>query len=585
MVDRDGRQVVLCTWSRRSPTLDLDVAYLEEKPEKGKDEKGEDKSAGIKKDPKSPDYSQPVRPALYSKIKKHKTSDTDFYMSPIWPEKEECDTFVKKVPDARNLTTVYLSPENKGFEVKALLTEAQGLEKQGEHPLPWYPPVCVPLLELPDGSIDQDRLKAVSYEERSRIPLKYNDPSMRPILQSHVNDGSVTEEEVGQRILTALKQNIGPQWILYNLAGLYWRIIGNNYHGIECIRRSIRLSPPQYRDIPLVNLGNILYRYGRYQDAIAVMWDALTVSDAEPSTHFLMGHLLWATQNFTGAAHHYQEALSADPDYVPALDAVRAMKCYLKFHYAAQSAAPPAPPQDKYGGSGSSGSNCHQKQQAETESVVICKSENNEDKCIIETRMRNRVSDCNGHCTQTCTITPIRMDGCSPEANIESTLSQCGGKNGKQFSTDQDDMFFSTDFTSKLDEVSDYYERKGLCEGDECSHLRVQCVLPMSTHSGLIAHVITPPKLFVRPVAYHAAQCLQGSQRPHTKLEYVDGTIRPHLIFLQVSPSEMQVDAEDCVIFNDGSKSAGCSREEFRTYRRKEMKGFVTNNKDVMDLY
>lgn len=37
-----------------------------------------------------------------------------------------------------------------------------------------------------------------------------------------------------------------------------------------------------------------------------------------------------------------------------------------------------------------------------------------------------------------------------------------------------------------------------------------QCLLPMTTHSGLIAHVITPPKLFVRPVAYHAAQCPVG---------------------------------------------------------------------------
>ncbi|KAK3803342.1 hypothetical protein RRG08_058199, partial [Elysia crispata] len=441
MVDRDGRQVVLCTWSRRSPTLDFDFAYLDENSDKRKEQsQTETEEAGKKNDPERPDYSQPMRPAIYSKIKKHKTSDSDFYMSPIWPQKEECDTFVKKVPDARNLTTVYLSPENKGFEVKALLTEAQGLEKLGEHPLPWYPPVCVPLLTLPDGSIAQDRLKAVSYEERSRIPLKYNDPSMRPILQSHVNDGLVTEEEVGQRILTALKQNIGPQWILYNLAGLYWRIIGNNYHGIECIRRSIHLSPPQYRDIPLVNLANILYRYGRYQDAIVVMWDAITVNDAEPSTHFLMGHLLWATHNYTGAAHHYHEALAADPEYTLALDAVRAMKCYLKFHYAAQSVAPPPPPQDGSSGPGGTGNNCQQKQQAETESRVICKTENNEDKCIIETRLRNRISDCNGHCTQTCTITPIKMDGCAADANMETTLSHCGAKNGKQFSAEQDDM-------------------------------------------------------------------------------------------------------------------------------------------------
>ena len=66
--------------------------------------------------------------------------------------------------------------------VRALLTEAQGLTAGGEHPLPWYPPVCVPLMDLPEGSKNAyDHLKSVSYAERSRIPLKYNDPSMRQV--------------------------------------------------------------------------------------------------------------------------------------------------------------------------------------------------------------------------------------------------------------------------------------------------------------------------------------------------------------------------------------------------------------------
>lgn len=69
------------------------------------------------------------------------------------------------------------------FRVHALLTEAQGLVLDEEHPLPWYPPVCTPLMELPEGSENTyDHLKSVSYAERSRIPLKYNDPSMRKVI-------------------------------------------------------------------------------------------------------------------------------------------------------------------------------------------------------------------------------------------------------------------------------------------------------------------------------------------------------------------------------------------------------------------
>lgn len=145
------------------------------------------------------------------------------------------------------------------------------------------------------------------------------------ILIGHVNDG-IAIEEIGQRLLTALKQvlyqeliiylndfdtypwysspiliyqtsrsflhfmpsvsciflqKIGPGWVLYNLAGLYWRIIGNNYQGVECIRRSLTLVPDEYRDVPLVNLANILYRWGRFEDAVTVMKDALIVNDLE----------------------------------------------------------------------------------------------------------------------------------------------------------------------------------------------------------------------------------------------------------------------------------------------------------------
>lgn len=39
--------------------------------------------------------------------------------------------------------------------------------------------------------------------------------------------------------------------------------------------------------------------------------------------------------------------------------------------------------------------------------------ENGEEKCVIETRSRGKAEDCNGHCTQTCTVTPIKFDSCT----------------------------------------------------------------------------------------------------------------------------------------------------------------------------
>ena len=76
-------------------------------------------------------------------------------------------------------------------------------------------------------------------------------------------------------------QKIGASWALYNLAGLYWHVVGNHFQGIECIRRALYFVPDQYQDVPLLNLANILYRLGRVDDAISVMKDAISVNNFE----------------------------------------------------------------------------------------------------------------------------------------------------------------------------------------------------------------------------------------------------------------------------------------------------------------
>ncbi|XP_048779550.1 tetratricopeptide repeat protein 17-like isoform X2 [Ostrea edulis] len=566
MVDRDGRQVLMCTWGKKSMEDEMDFTMF------GDFNNGNlvdiNKREGDEEDSSIIDYTKPVRAPLYTNEKKleapkYNNPDSD------WPTKDECDTYVQKVPDPRNLSTIYLSPENKGFEVKALLTEAQNLLPEDEHPLPWYPPVCVPLMEIPEGQRKtHDHIKSVSYDQRTRIPLKLTDPSMFPILIGHVNDG-IAIEEIGQRLLTALKQKIGPGWVLYNLAGLYWRIIGNNYQGVECIRRSLTLVPDEYRDVPLVNLANILYRWGRFEDAVTVMKDALIVNDLEPESHYFYANLLWATKNYTGAVKHYEKSLDILPESQDTFNNLRAIKCYLKFHHATQSAA--AAKQSKNQGCQTKGgSNDNQ----ETESRVICKNENGEEKCVIETRSRTKSGECNGHCTQTCTVTPIKFDSCTGDEG-PMTGSPCSQKGPNQpFPNSADEPNLGGDFSDRLDEVSEHYLSKGVCEGEECGHLKVQCTIPVKTGTGSISYTSTLPKYLAHPI-YVYKKCLHGGQRPHIKLEVENGVLHQKLIFAQ-SAEELYVEPHECVIFNDGTKSSGCNRPEYKNY----LHSIITNKID-----
>ena len=50
-----------------------------------------------------------------------------------------------------------------------------------------------------------------------------------------------TVEEIGSRMTMALEQD-GGSWVLYNIAALYWRVVGNVGQAIECLRHAIAHS-------------------------------------------------------------------------------------------------------------------------------------------------------------------------------------------------------------------------------------------------------------------------------------------------------------------------------------------------------
>ena len=55
-----------------------------------------------------------------------------------------------------------------------------------------------------------------------------------------------------------------------------------------------------------------------------------------------------------------------------------------------------------------------------------------------------------------------------------------------------------------------------------------------------------------------------GEYKPHTKLEIVNGVLYQKLLFGE--REEQEITQRDCVIFNDGQKSEGCSQEEFKPF-------------------
>lgn len=263
-----------------------------------------------------------------------------------WPSESECSRNVQHFPSWSEFQTVFLSLQKKGFDIAHLLGLGQGLNEGQAHPFPWYPPLCTPppspssSADIPEGLGMYDHISAV--RDRASLRVKLEDPTMKEVLAMQITQSEkqeITLEEIGQRILTALKNNIGPPWILYNLAGLFWRVSGNPLNSIECIRRALNSVPHDLRDVPTVNLASVLYKVGRVKDAIKVMKDALTINYFESDSLFFMGNLLAAIGNVSGAINYYQDALGLDPTHDSALKNLRMVLCLKKFHLSHQTLA------------------------------------------------------------------------------------------------------------------------------------------------------------------------------------------------------------------------------------------------------
>ncbi|XP_038052658.1 tetratricopeptide repeat protein 17-like [Patiria miniata] len=246
-----------------------------------------------------------------------------------WPSDADCQNVPHELPDWSKYAPTHFPPENKGLRVSHLVNENLNLFKDDIHPLPWFPPVCVTVEELKDGSTAMDYVDSIT--KRGEIPLTDTIKSLSPQLLAYVNSDQASEEELSQRVLTAFEEpkNANEKWLIFNLAGFYWLMIGNNYHGIECLRRALHRAPVEYADVPLVNAASVLLNARRAEDAVQLLRMALVVNSTEPITHFVLANALAASGNLDAAANEFAVALTFNPkdQY---LNTLKQLKCFQK---------------------------------------------------------------------------------------------------------------------------------------------------------------------------------------------------------------------------------------------------------------
>lgn len=70
---------------------------------------------------------------------------------------------------------------------------------------------------------------------------------------------------------------VGPNWALFNIASLYWRVVGDATNAIECLRRALYHAPDSARDVGLIGMANVLHGLGALEEAVIAARAALDI--------------------------------------------------------------------------------------------------------------------------------------------------------------------------------------------------------------------------------------------------------------------------------------------------------------------
>nr|XP_020653843.1 tetratricopeptide repeat protein 17 isoform X2 [Pogona vitticeps] len=242
----------------------------------------------------------------------------------MWPKRSDCVKSYPVIPSPEELPTYFLHPENKGQMIHSVSSPRE-IHAQTDV----YEPDCSSITEPYNGDTTYSLIKEL--DSHLDLRVKMPDDHAKDILYSRVNNQSVTQQQIGSFIHYAIVKARDPLWLLLNEAGLYWRAFGNGTFALTCLRKAFNLTPHEFKDIPLVNLANLLIHYGLHLDASKLLRKALTISDSEPLTFLSLGNAYLALKNVSEALQAFRRALDIATNCLECEKNLKLIRC-LQFY-------------------------------------------------------------------------------------------------------------------------------------------------------------------------------------------------------------------------------------------------------------
>ncbi|CAG9563311.1 unnamed protein product [Danaus chrysippus] len=214
----------------------------------------------------------------------------DFDKEMEWPSNKLCKESAHKFPEnVEAIFPVFLPFENKGIR----------------------PQFTYEVVDT--GFLRQKLLEYVS-DERSEDA-------------AHMQDA-----EIGHRIYIAMKKKLAPRWLVLTLSSLYWRVRGQPWSALSCLRAAMKVVKPRYKDLVLVSLASVQLEIGLADEAMNNAEEAFRMSFYEPATNFLIAELSMLRKHRNTHMFHLKQVVRVEPGFMGGLarELLLAWACILK---------------------------------------------------------------------------------------------------------------------------------------------------------------------------------------------------------------------------------------------------------------
>lgn len=138
-----------------------------------------------------------------------------------------------------------------------------------------------------------------------------------------------SEDFFGHLVYKSMKLN-ATSWVYLTMASDYFRVKGDYSNSIMCLQRAIYYSPKQLRNIPLLNLANMLHKLHFINDSLIIGLTGYSHDNTNPLLAYYVANIYVTQGQLNTSYTWFSKAANLDPQFKQSVLKKYAVACHIK---------------------------------------------------------------------------------------------------------------------------------------------------------------------------------------------------------------------------------------------------------------